>query len=78
MLSHFGKYKCPHKGHGNVDVNNKMGDTVLGTTLEAHVITQSAYIKVAEQCLIAASKSNDILGLIRRCLINMYCRYTFN
>ena len=29
MLFKFGKCKCLHTGHGNLDVNYKMGDTVL-------------------------------------------------
>ena len=29
MLLNFGKYKRLHTGHGNLDVNCKMGDTVL-------------------------------------------------
>ena len=32
FLGTFGKCKCLHTGHGNLDVNYKMGDTVLGTT----------------------------------------------
>ena len=31
MLLHFGKCKCLHTGHGNLD---EMGDTVLGTTVK--------------------------------------------
>ena len=46
-------YKCLHTGHGNLDVND------LGVTI-------SADMKVSEQCGIAASKGNQILGLIRR------------
>ena len=57
MLFNLGKCTCPHTGHGNFDVNYKMGDTVLGTV--------SADMKVSEQCGIAASKGNRILGLIR-------------
>ena len=34
MLFNFGNYKYLHTGHGNFDVNNKMGDTVLGTTVK--------------------------------------------
>ena len=34
MLLNFGKYKCLHTGHGNLDINYKMGDTVLGTTVK--------------------------------------------
>ena len=54
----------------NLDVKYKMGDTVLGT-LYYHKrkylgITISGDMKVSEQCGIAASKGNQILGLIRR------------
>ena len=34
MLLNFGKGKCLHTGHGNLDVNYEMGDTVLGTTVK--------------------------------------------
>ena len=34
MLFNVGKCKCLHTGHGNLDVNYKMGDTVLGTTVK--------------------------------------------
>ena len=34
MLLNFGKYKCLHTGHGKLDVNYKMGDTVLGNTVK--------------------------------------------
>ena len=51
----------------NLDVNYKMGDTVLGTTVkEKDLVVTSADMKVSEQCGIAASKGNQILGLIRR------------
>ena len=30
----FGKGKCLHIGHGNLDINYDMGDTVLGTTVK--------------------------------------------
>ena len=45
-----------------------MGDTVLGTTVKEKDlgITISADMKVSEQCVIAASKGNQILRLIRR------------
>ena len=33
MLFGFGKCKCLHTGHGNLDVNYKIGDTVLGITV---------------------------------------------
>ena len=68
MLFNFGKCKCLHTGHGNLNVNYKMGDTVLGTTVKEKDlgVTISADMKVSEQCSIAASKGNQILGLIRR------------
>ena len=49
-------------------VNNKIGDTVLGTNVKEKDlgITISADMKVSEQCGIAASKGNQIIGLIRR------------
>ena len=68
MLFNFGKCKCLHTGHRNMNVNYKMGDTVLGTTVKEKDlgVTISADMKVSEQCGIAASKGNQILGLIRR------------
>ena len=68
MLFNFGKCKCLHTGHGNLNVNYKMGDTVLGTTVKEKDlgVTISADMKVSEHCGIAASKGNQILGLIRR------------
>ncbi|WP_133434224.1 RNA-directed DNA polymerase, partial [Aeromicrobium phragmitis] len=68
MLFNFGKCKCLHTGHGNKDVHYKMGGTVLSTTTtekDLGVII-SADMKVSEQCGIAASKGNQMLGLIRR------------
>ena len=68
MLFNFGKCKCLHTGHGNLNVNYKMRDTVLGTTVKEKDlgVTISADMKVSEQCGIAASKGNQIVGLIRR------------
>ena len=68
MLFNFEKCKCLHTGHGNLGVNYKMGDTVLGTTVKEKDlgVTVSADIKVSEQCGIAASKGNQILVLIMR------------
>ena len=34
MLLSFGKYKCLHTGHGNLDVDYKMGDNVPFTTVK--------------------------------------------
>ena len=68
MLFNFGKCKCLYTGHRNLDVNYNMGDTVLGTTVKEKNlrVTISSDMKVSEQCGIAASKGNQILGLIRR------------
>ena len=68
MLLNFGKCKCIHIGHGNMDEEYEMGDAVLGrTTQEKDIgVTFSVDMKVSEQCGIAASKENQILGLIRR------------
>ena len=68
MLFNFGKCKCLYTGHGNLDVNYKMGYTVLGTSVKEKDlgVTMRTDTKVSEQCGIAASKGNQILGLIRR------------
>ena len=67
-LFNFRKCKCRHTGHGSLDVNYKLGNTVLGTTVKEKDlgVTISADMKVSEQCGIAASKGNQILGLIMR------------
>ena len=51
-----------------MDVNYKLGDTVLGTIVKETDlgVTISVDMKVSEQCGIAASKGNQIIGLIRR------------
>ena len=56
------------QGHGNMKEEYKIGDAVLGrTTQEKDLgVTFNANMKVSEQCGIAASKGNQILGLIRR------------
>ena len=68
LLFNFGKCKFLHTGHGNLDVNYKIGDTVLGTTVKEKDlgVTIRADMKVSEQCGIATSKGNQILVLIRR------------
>ena len=68
MLFTFGKCKCLHTGHENLDINYTMGDTVVGTTVKENDlgITISADMKVSEQCGIVASKGNQFLGLIMR------------
>ena len=68
MFFNFGKCKCLHAGQENLDVKYKMGDSVLGTTVKEKV-TVSADMKASEQCGVAASKENQIFGLIRRNII---------
>ena len=71
MLFNFLKCKCIHIGHGNMDEEYKMGDAVLGRTTQKKElgVTFSADMKVSEQCGIAASKGNQILGLIKRTIM---------
>ena len=68
MLFNFGKCKCLHTGNGNLDINYNMRYSVLGTTVKEKElgITISVDMKVSEQWGIAASKGNQIIGLIRR------------
>ena len=68
MLFNFGKCKCPHTGPGNTGMNYEMGGTILSKTVKEKDlgITMNANMKVSEQCRIAASKGNQVLGMIRR------------
>ena len=61
MVLNFGKCKCLHTRHENFDVNYKMGNTVLGTTVKEKDlgVTISADMNVSEQCGIAASNGNQ-------------------
>ena len=67
MLFNFGKCKCIHIGHGNMDEEYKMVDAVLDrTTQEKDLgVTFSADMKVSEQCGIAASKGKQIRSIRR-------------
>ena len=49
MLLIFWKCKCLHTGHGNLDVNYKMGYTVLGTNVKEKDL--GVAISVSEQLL---------------------------
>ena len=51
-MFNFGKCKCLHTGHGNLDVNYKTRDTVLGTIAKEKDlgVTMSTDMKVSEQC----------------------------
>ena len=68
----------PSSNIWDFDEEYKMGDAVLGrTTQEMDLgVTFSADMKVSEQCGIAASRGNKILGLIRRTI--MYKEKTAN
>ena len=68
MLFNFGKCKCLHIGPGNTNMTYEMGGTILSTTVKEKDlgVTMNANMKVSEQCRIAASKGNQVLGMIRR------------
>ena len=68
MLFTFGKCKCLHIGPGNKSMTYEMGGTILSITVKEKVlgVTMNANMKVSEQCRIAASKGNQVLGMIRR------------
>ena len=68
MLSNFENCKCLHAGHGNTGVNYEMGGTILCKTEKENDlrVTINANMKVSVQCRIAASKDNQIIGMIRR------------
>ena len=68
MLFHFGKCKCLHTGPGNTGMNYEMGGTILSKTVKEKDlgVTMNANMKVSEQCRLAASKGNQVLGMIRR------------
>ena len=68
MLFNFGKCKCLHIGPGNASMNYEMGGTILSITVKEKDlgVTINANMKVSEQCRIAASKGNQVLGMIRR------------
>ena len=68
MLFNFGKCKCLHTWPGNTGMNYEMGGTILSKTVKEKYlgVTMNANMKVSEQCRIAASKANQVLGMIRR------------
>ena len=55
---------------GNTGMNYEMGGTILSKTVKEKDlglgVTMNANMKASEQCRIAASKGNQILGMIRR------------
>ena len=78
MLFNYGKCKCIHIGHGNMDEDYKMGDAIRGRTTQENYlgVTFSADMKVSEQCGFGFSKGNKILGLImykeKQLIVPMY------
>ena len=68
MLFNFGKCKCLQTRPGNTGINDEMGGTILSKTMKEKYlgVTMNGNMKVSEQCRIAASKGNQVLGLIRR------------
>ena len=70
MLFNFGKCrpKCLHTGPGNTGMNYEMGGTILSKTVKEKDlgVTMNANMRISEQCRIAASKGNQVLGMIRR------------
>ena len=73
MLVTFGKCKYLHTGPGNTGMNYEMGGTILSKNVKEKYlgVTMNANTKVSEQCIIAASKGNQFLGMIRR---NITCK----
>ena len=59
---------CLHIGPGNTSMNYEMGGTILSKTRKEKDlgVTMNANMKVSEQCRLAASKGNQVLGMIRR------------
>ena len=53
MLFNFGKLKCIHIGHGNIDEEYKIGDAVLGRTTQ-------------EKCLVPTLNLQSNVGLLLR------------
>ena len=68
MLFNYGKCKCLHTGPGNMGMTYEIGGTILSKTVKEKYlgITMNANMKVSEQCIIAASKGDQVLGMIRR------------
>ena len=66
MLFNFGKCKCLHTGPGNTGMNYEMGGTILSKTVKEKDLGVTMNANMKEQCRIAASMGNQILGMIRR------------
>ena len=68
MLYNFGKCKCLHTGPGNTGMHYEMGGSILSKTVKEKYlgVSMNANMNVSEQCRIAASQGNQIIGMIRR------------
>ena len=62
MLLNLGKSNCLHTGHGDLDVNNNMGNAVLSITVKEKDLGTTISVDMKEQCGIAASRGNQTLG----------------
>ena len=64
MLFNFGKCKCLHTWPENTGMNYEMGGSILSNTVKEKGlgVTMNANMKVSEQCRIAVSKGNQVLG----------------
>ena len=62
------RIKVKGSGPENTGMNYEMGGTILSKTVNEKDlgVTMNANMKLSEQCRIAASKGNQILGMIRR------------
>ena len=71
MPSQLDSFACLHTGHGNEDEQYTMGGTVLSTTIKEKDLGLiiNADMKVSQQCGIAASKGNQMFGLIRQYIV---------
>ena len=68
LLSIFCDYVNAYTGHGNTIMNYEMGGTILRKTVPDKDlgVTMNANMKVSELCIIAASKGNQVRGMISR------------
>ena len=68
MLFNVGKCKCLHTGPENTGMNYEMGGHILSKTGKEKDlgVTINDNMKILEQCRIAASKENQVIGMIRR------------
>ena len=68
MLFNFGKCKRLQTGPENTGTNYEMGGPIQSETGKGNDlwVSMNANMKVSEQCRIAASKGNQVLGMIRR------------